>query len=83
MSNRFEIIHEVSNGAENTWRLCFQYGIYHYENGSNEKGYRFIWRKPDNTLQPARGQARIPNAEELMKLITLATKEKWFIKCEI
>tara|TARA_R110001606_G_scaffold146950_1_gene286890 strand:+ start:112 stop:360 length:249 start_codon:yes stop_codon:yes gene_type:complete len=81
--NRFEIKHEVSNGKKNEWRLCFHYGTYHYENGESENGYRFIWRKPDNKLQPARGQARIPNAKELFKLITLASQEEWFIKCEI
>tara|TARA_R110002033_G_scaffold8099_1_gene28218 strand:- start:1514 stop:1762 length:249 start_codon:yes stop_codon:yes gene_type:complete len=80
---RFEIKHEVTNGVINEWRLCFQYGTYHYGNGGNENGYRFIWRKPDNKLQPARGQARIQNASELFNLISLASKEDWFIKCEI
>jgi len=37
-------------------------------------GYRFIWRKPDGTLQAARGQARIPSAAEMFQLIQMATE---------
>lgn len=27
---------------------------YFYENENSEKGYRFIWKKPNENLQPAR-----------------------------
>jgi hypothetical protein len=45
----------------NGWRLCLQWARYQYDDKSEpETGYRFIWRRPDGSLQPARGQARIP-----------------------
>ena len=78
----FEIIHEVRIGEEGDWQLCFQWGIYFYEDGSSQKGYRFIWRRPDGSLQPARGQARIPDAASLFELLYLAYKEGWFPNAE-
>lgn len=78
MSN-FEIKNEVTNYDDpKDWRLYFQWGIYHYDNGCSENGYRFIWRRPDGTLQAARGQARIPSKQDLFELLALASKEGWF-----
>ncbi len=78
----FNVQKEVTNGEENHWQLCFQYGEYHYDDNTKETGYRFIWRKPDGSLQPARGQARIPSGNDLLELLSLATKEGWFITIE-
>ncbi|MDF9800561.1 hypothetical protein OKW21_005824 [Catalinimonas alkaloidigena] len=78
----FKIQHEVLTGNEGEWRLCFQWGTYTYEDSSSEKGYRFIWRRPDGSLQPARGQARIPSANDIFHLFHLATKEGWFVNVE-
>lgn len=75
---RFKTNFEVSNDTKNEWRLCFQYGTYYYDDGDFNKGFRFIWRKPNGNLQPARGQARIPNEKELFYLIEKAAKEGWF-----
>lgn len=78
-----KIHHEVMLGKPSTWRLCFQYVSYHYENGEAvEQGYRFIWRKPSGNLQGARGQARIPSGADLMRLITKAVRAGWFILAE-
>ena len=77
---RFEIKHEVTNGEVGYWRLCFQYGIYHYDVDADENGYRFIWRKPDGSLQPARGQARIPSTADIFELLALASKNGWLNK---
>ncbi len=77
---RFEIKHEVTNGEVGYWRLCFQYGIYHYDVDADENGYRFIWRKPDGSLQPARGQARIPSTTDIFELLALASKNGWLKK---
>ena len=74
---RFEIKHEVTNGEVGYWRLCFQYGIYHYDVDADENGYRFIWRKPNGALQPARGQARIPKMSDLLYLISKAMEQGW------
>lgn len=76
------ILNEVSNGDTGDWRLCFQWCSYEYDDGSTQNGYRFIWRRPDDSLQPARGQARIPNASELLGLIHQATVAGWFITSE-
>ena len=77
-----KIIHEVSNAPKGTWRLCFQWCEYHYDDGKKENGYRFIWRRDDDSLQAARGQARIPKFSEMQELITLAAKAGWLITCE-
>jgi hypothetical protein len=61
----------------NTWRLCFHHVTYHYDDGSNDEGYRFMWRRPDNTLQTARGQARIPDAAALNRLVNAAKAGGW------
>ena len=74
----YQIQHEVTNGQESDWHLCFQFGTYHYDDGKSEDGYRFIWRRDDGSLQPARAQARIPSKQDLFELLALASKEGWF-----
>ena len=44
---------EDANSGE--WTLCFQKVTYHYDDGSSQDGFRFIWRRPDGSLQAARG----------------------------
>ena len=60
------------------WTLCFQKVTYHYEDGSTQDGFRFIWRRPDGSLQAARGQARIETYEQMMALINQAKEEGFF-----
>ena len=76
-----EIIHEVTENWQDE-QLCFQWCKYNYGEGSNELGYRFIWRKPDGSLRPARGQAIIYNAAQMFRLVNKAIQEGWFISCE-
>ncbi|MDR6921221.1 hypothetical protein SAMN05421786_103239 [Chryseobacterium ureilyticum] len=77
-----KIIREVTNGSPGNWRLCFQWCEYIYDNGSTEKGYRFIWRRDDDTLQAARGQARIPSFRDMQELIFLAAQDGWLASIE-
>jgi hypothetical protein len=77
MSNRVQVINEVSTNNVNWWNLCFQWCLYVYDDGTNEYGYRFIYRRPNGSLQPARGQARIPSVKILRKLIDEAKKQGW------
>lgn len=70
---------EVYERFDNGWTLCFQRCTYHYDDGGTQEGYRFIWRRPDNTLQPARGQARIPDADTLQRLTEAARVEGWYL----
>ncbi len=65
-------------GAEPGARLCFQSAIYRYDDATPETGYRFIWRRPNGRLQPARGQARIPSGDILRTLLRRAQEEGWF-----
>ena len=51
---------------------------YHYDDGSTQDGYRFIWRRPDGSLQAARGQARIETYEQMMGLIEQAKQAGFF-----
>jgi hypothetical protein len=73
---RNEVKVKVPDGGG--WKLCFQRVIYHYDDGSTEDGYRFICRRPDGSLQAARGQARIPDAVTHDRLIRAAKSEGWF-----
>jgi hypothetical protein len=60
------------------WRLYLQWARYQYDDRSEpETGYRFIWRRPDGSLQPARGQARIPSLADAELLIRLARELGW------
>ena len=66
------------NDTFGKWTLCFQKVTYHYDDGSTQDGFRFIWRRPDGSLQAARGQARIETYEHMMALINQAKEEGFF-----
>jgi hypothetical protein len=79
MAAHVEIHHEVPDPSKQgkNWELYFQKVAYHYDDGSDEKGYRFIYRRPDGKLQAARGQARIPDRAKLRSLIGAAGARGW------
>lgn len=81
---RIDYKKEVRLGQPNDWQLCFQWCEYIYENEENERefGYRFIWRRPDGSLQAARGQARIPSLADMNELLRLAKEAGWLGKVE-
>jgi hypothetical protein len=81
---RVKILNEVPEKYDaNGWTLCFQWCEYIYDNGEpSQNGYRFIWRRPDGSLQPARGQARIPSIAEMKRLLRLADETGWLEKVE-
>lgn len=74
---RVQVLNSVSEGQEGNWCLCFQWCRYVYDEGEPQKGYRFIWRRPDGTLQGARGQARLPSMAQAQRLMSKAAKEGW------
>ena len=76
---RVVVLNEVSVGRDSDWKLCFQYCRYEYgrEEGGEENGYRFIWRRPNGKLQGARGQARIPSLADIQYLTGLAIAQGW------
>lgn len=77
---RVQVVQEVVDGdgnSDSSWRLCFQWCNYVYDDGSIEQGYRFIWRRPDGSLQPARGQARIPSIAVARDLMRRAEESGW------
>ena len=77
VSGRVQVLNEVSVGPEDGWRLCFQWCRYVYDSGELEDGYRFIWRRPDGSLQAARGQARLPSVRVITELLQMAKSQKW------
>ena len=78
-----EQLREVRVGTPGDWCLCFQWVRYKYDDAAPpQMGYRFIWRRPNGSLQAAMGQARIPCASDMYKLIEKATEAGWFIKVE-
>jgi len=76
-SARVQILEEVTTDMGEGWKLCFQWCRYVYDNGALEQGYRFIWRRPDNSLQAARGQARLPSLKIVQDLISRAEGAGW------
>ena len=74
---RVQVINEVSKGRRGDWVLCLQWCRYLYDDGNMEQGYRFIWRRPNGKLQPARGQARIPSFDWVEELIAKAKNAGW------
>lgn len=76
-NGRVQVLNEVTHGEENHWRLCFQRCRYVYDDGELQDGYRFIWRRDDNSLQGARGQARIPSLRVARMLMAQAEEAGW------
>jgi hypothetical protein len=74
---RVQVIAETSEGSVGDWRLCFQWCRYIYADGRMQEGYRFIWRRPDGSLQAARGQARIPSVKVARELMDRAKEAGW------
>lgn len=74
---RIKVHNEVRDGYTADWNLCFQFCTYNYDDRSQEDGYRIIWRTPEGKLQPVRGQARIPDAATLNRLIRSAESQGW------
>ena len=72
-----EILNEFPKNRIQDWQLCFQQCVYHYDDGAEEDGYRFIWRRPDGSLQAARGQARLPDRKTIEYLLQQAKNEGW------
>lgn len=69
-------IHEVGMESDG-WELCFQWGLWHFDDGSTAHGFRFIWRDPDGRMKPYRGQARIFQVEDILELLHRAGSEGW------
>ncbi len=83
MKSRVSVIKEVpKNINQSVWKLCFQWCQYNYEDGTNEFGYRFIWRDDKNHLKPQRGQARIPSFIEMQNLLNEAENDGWLKEIE-
>ena len=68
---------EVQTTAPDGYRLCLQWCRYIYDDGTMQEGYRFIWRRPDGSLQAARGQARLPSLALAEQLISEARRRGW------
>lgn len=77
VNGRVQILDEVEQAWPNGWRLCFQRVRYIYDDGSLQEGYRFIYRRPDGSLQGARGQAKIPSLRIARLLMAEAEKAGW------
>jgi hypothetical protein len=79
MPTRVQRIHYVATKKNNPndWSLEFQWCQYVYEEGTSEYGYRFIWRREDGSLLPARGQSRLPSISVIEALIQAAKSQGW------
>lgn len=75
---RFFAKHEVVHPGHRRRgpKLALQWGRYVYDSGSEQHGYRFIWRRPDGSIQ-ARGPARIPALADIDVLVAIARQQGW------
>jgi hypothetical protein len=73
---RVQVLNEVTNSANGDWALYFQ-RVRYIAKDDEKCGYRFIWRRPDGSLQAARGQARLPSIAEARALMTMAEEAGW------
>ena len=78
MSAWVKIHDEVKLPQGNGFHICFQNVTYHWDDESEDDGYRFIWRNPNGNLLPSRGQARIADAVTLNRLLKKAKSQGWF-----
>lgn len=74
---RVQILNEVSKDYPDGWRLCLHRVRYVHDDGDINEGYRFMWQRPNNSLQAARGQARIPSLLVAYGLMQAATTAGW------
>lgn len=74
---RIQVVHETPARHDGTWQLRLQWCRYLYADGSMKYGYRFIWLRPDGSLEATRGQARIPSADATQQLFAQAKAEGW------
>jgi len=77
---RVSVVDSVEEVYNSKWTLCFQYCVWNYSDGKSDKGFRFIWKTPEGKLQAARGQARIPDINAIIKLTEKAKKLGWAYK---
>lgn len=77
MACKVKIHDEVQETRPSGWVICFQRCTYIHDDRDPEQGFRFIWRRPDGSLQAARGQARIPDAATLQRLTQAASRAGW------
>lgn len=79
MQTRVVIREEIRqpDSQNGQWCLAFQKVRYIYADGSLEDGYRFIWYRPDGSLQAARGQARIPSLAVALWFIQQGVDRGW------
>jgi hypothetical protein len=78
MQTRVKVFDEIRDHSRaGEWCLAFQRVRYLYDTGESQDGFRFIWRRENDTQQAARGQARIPDLESALRLIHRAVERNW------
>lgn len=80
MPTRVDVLKEARHPQQldDGWVLCLQWVRYvHPSPEAEELGYRFIWRRPNGSLQAARGQARIGSLADVELLMRMARDEGW------
>jgi hypothetical protein len=74
---RVHVLKELRSGHPGNSQLCLQWCRYEHNNNNMQYGYRFIWRAENDSLQAARGQARIPSIAEGKSLMDRALTAGW------
>jgi hypothetical protein len=75
--SKVTIIKEVYEAQNDGWMLCLQWCRYGAGDGHIKYGYRFIWRRPDNSLQTVRAQSMLPSLGHISRLMEKSENEGW------
>ena len=51
MTTRFQVVNEITLDPPGNWQLCLQWGRYVEDGGEIYEGHRFIYRRPNGSLQ--------------------------------
>ena len=74
---RIQVVNETPSKHDGTWQLRLQWCRYLHADGGMQYGYRFIWLRPDGSLQATRGQARLPSFAVAERLFAAAKSQGW------
>jgi hypothetical protein len=75
LRGQVEIHEEWAKRLPDNDMLCLQRVTYHYPNGGNDAGYRFIRRGPDWKMKAQRGQANCVTIGNIKSLLASAETE--------
>jgi len=73
-----EVLDEVGLTYSHGATLCLQAARYHHPDGTNEDGFRFVWKDAAGHMKVLRGQTRLPDLRVARLLMAKAENRPAF-----